>query len=59
MGIWETFVYGWIAFAIVVVFGICLLWLLNHTWFDPAWLAARHERLLNDPLYEENWEKWA
>ncbi|HEX3315404.1 MAG TPA: hypothetical protein VHR72_10960 [Gemmataceae bacterium] len=50
----------WISFAIVVAAsGTGVLWLLNRTWFDPAWLAARHERLFNDPLYEENWEKWA
>ena len=33
--------------------------LLARTWFNPAWMAARREKLLNDPLHEGNWETWA
>jgi hypothetical protein len=62
MATWDilsaaTFVIG--GLAALAGFSVCVWRILERTWFDPAWMAARHERLLNDPLYEENWEKWA
>ena len=50
---------GAIGGATLALLGACVIGMLRRTWFDPAWMAARNERLLNDPLYEENWETWA
>ena len=62
MATWDVLsavIYGIGGFAVVAGVGIYVSRLLARTWFDPAWMAARRERQLNDPLYEGNWETWA
>jgi hypothetical protein len=54
--IWMWLLVGGAALAGTAALATWVTWVLDRTWFNPTWQAARRERLLNDPLYEEPWD---
>jgi hypothetical protein len=62
MATWDILsavIYGVGGLVVLAGLSVCVSRVLVRTWFDPAWMAARREKLLNDPLHEGNWETWA